>query len=85
MGTRIFWRPLTFLSRVSDALEFDLPVGDGPAGPEGDETIYCDFSMLTGEGPRYIKRSNRVIYEVVDLDAWMEQGKRRFTAEAVEE
>ena len=194
---------------VSDALEFDLPVGDGPAGPEGDETIYCDFSMLPeelgqragrvlasmaaalrgddsgfpwgepdpvgvgialqvlsflperskagkgpvyriafhevlpgaedagegppapdrsdrtavpgiavgddrrpikrflstreaadyvglspktlarrragGGGPRYIKRSNRVIYEVVDLDAWMEEGKRRFTAEEVEE
>ena len=34
---------------VSDALEFDLPVGDGPAGPEGDETIYCDFSMLPEE------------------------------------
>ena len=28
---------------------------------------------VTGEGPRYIKRSNRVIYEVVDLDAWMEE------------
>ena len=38
-----------------------------------------------GEGPRYIKRSKRVIYEVVDLDAWMEEGKRRFTAEEVEE
>ena len=184
---------------VSDALEFDLPVGDGPAEPEGDETIYCDFSMLpeelgqragralasmaaalrgddsgfpwgepdpvgvgialqvlsflpertkagkgpvyriafhevspdaedagdttiaqdqtdpaalpgvavgddrrpikrflntreaadyvglsantlvrwrvTGEGPRYIKRSNRVMYEVVDLDAWMEESR----------
>ena len=34
---------------VSDALEFVLPVGDGPAGPEGDETIYCDFSMLPEE------------------------------------
>ena len=34
---------------VSDAVEFDLPVGDGPAGPEGDETIYCDFSMLPEE------------------------------------
>ena len=34
---------------VSDALEFDVPVGDGPAGPEGDETIYCDFSMLPEE------------------------------------
>ena len=34
---------------VSEALEFDLPVRDGPAGPEGDETIYCDFSMLPEE------------------------------------
>ena len=34
---------------VSDALEFDLPVGDGPAEREGDETIYCDFSMLPEE------------------------------------
>ena len=40
---------------------------------------------VAGDGPRYIKRSNRVIYEVVDLDAWMEKGKRRFTAEEVEE
>ena len=194
---------------VSDALEFDLPVGDGPAGPESDETIYCDFSMLPeelgqragralasmaaalrgddsefpwgepdpvgvgialqvlsflpertkigrgpvyriafhevapdagaegdqassrdrhgefvfakgsvgngsrrtkryfnakeaaaylglsartlnrmrapGKGPRYTKRGRRVIYDVVDLDAWMEEGKRRFTAEEVEE
>ncbi len=194
---------------VSDALEFDLPVRDGPAGPEGDKTICCDFSMLpeelgrragralasmaaalrgddsefpwgepdpvgvgialqvlsflpertkagkgpvyriafhevsldaeearerppapdrsdpavlpgiamgddrrpikrflntreaadhvglsaktlgrwrvVGGGPRYIKRSKRVMYEVVDLDAWMEEGKRRFTAESVEE
>ena len=34
---------------VSDALEFDLPVKDGPAGPESDETIYCDLSMLPEE------------------------------------
>ena len=40
---------------------------------------------VTGEGPRYIKRRTRVFYEVVDLDAWMEEGKRRFTAEEVEE
>ena len=40
---------------------------------------------VTGEGPRYIKRRTRVFCEVVDLDAWMEEGKRRFTAEEVEE
>ena len=38
-----------------------------------------------GGGPRNIKISKRVMYEVVDLDAWMEEGKRQFTAESVEE
>ena len=36
-------------------------------------------------GPCYIKRSKRGVYEVVDLDAWMEDGIRWFMAEAVEE
>ena len=34
---------------VSDALEFDLPVRDGPAGPDDGGTVYCDFSMLPDE------------------------------------
>ncbi len=28
-----------------------------------------------GKGPRYTKRGRRVIYDVVDLDEWMEEGK----------
>ena len=31
---------------VSEALEIDLPVKDGPAGPDDGGTVYCDFSML---------------------------------------
>jgi len=34
---------------VSDALEFDLPVRAGPAGPDDGGTVYCDFSMLPDE------------------------------------
>ncbi len=34
---------------VNEALEFDLPVRDGPAGPDDGDTIYCDFSMLPDE------------------------------------
>ena len=34
---------------VSEALEIDLPVKDGPAGPDDGGTVYCDFSMLPDE------------------------------------
>ena len=34
-----------------------------------------------GKGPRYTKRGRRVIYDVVDLDEWMAEGKRRSTDE----
>ena len=30
---------------------------------------------VPGKGPRYTKRGRRVIYDVVDLDEWMEEGK----------
>ena len=38
---------------------------------------------ISGDGPRYSKARRRVIYDVADLDAWVEARKRRFTAEAV--
>lgn len=38
---------------------------------------------VSGEGPRYVKAGRRVIYDVRDLDAWMEERKRSFTGEAV--
>ena len=34
---------------VSEALEIDLPVRDGPAGPDDGDTVYCDFTMLPDE------------------------------------
>ena len=30
---------------------------------------------VRGKGPRYTNRGRRVIYDVVDLDEWMEEGK----------
>ena len=37
---------------------------------------------VTGDGPRYSKLGRRVIYDVRDLDSWIEARKRRFTGEA---
>lgn len=35
-----------------------------------------------GGGPRYIKIGRRVLYDIADLDAWMEQNKRSSTSDA---
>lgn len=37
---------------------------------------------VTGGGPRYSKAGRRVIYDVDDLDSWVEERKRRFTGES---
>ena len=37
---------------------------------------------VTGEGPRYSKAGRRVIYDIRDLDDWVERRKRRFTGES---
>ena len=37
---------------------------------------------VTGDGPRYAKAGRRVIYDRLDLDGWVEERKRRFTAES---
>ena len=39
---------------------------------------------VSGDGPRYSKVGRRVIYDVADLDHWMDERKRRFTGEAVD-
>ena len=39
---------------------------------------------ITGDGPRYAKVGRRVIYDVADLDAWVEERKRRFTGESTD-
>jgi len=38
----------------------------------------------TGEGPTYAKIGRRIIYELSDLDAWVEARKRTFTGEDLE-
>lgn len=36
---------------------------------------------VEGDGPRYSKARRRVIYDVGELDVWVERRKRRFTGE----
>ncbi|NKB55025.1 MAG: helix-turn-helix domain-containing protein [Alphaproteobacteria bacterium] len=36
---------------------------------------------VTGDGPLYIKAGRRVLYDRADLIAWLNDRKRRFTAE----
>ena len=40
---------------------------------------------VTGDGPPYVKRGRRVIYDRTDLDDWMARLKRRFTGESVDD
>jgi predicted DNA-binding transcriptional regulator AlpA len=37
---------------------------------------------VSGDGPRYVKLAGRVLYDVADVDKWIEQGKRGSTSEA---
>ena len=50
--------------------------------------IYCRLSAstmnrlrLTGGGPRFTKLAGKVLYDVRDLDQWIEDGKRGSTSE----
>lgn len=40
---------------------------------------------VTGTGPRYAKANRRVIYDLRDLDRWVEDRKRDFTGESDDE
>jgi hypothetical protein len=49
---------------------------------------YCRLSASTlnrlrvsGDGPRYTKLSGKVLYDVRDLDKWIEDSKRGSTSE----
>ncbi len=49
---------------------------------------YCRLSTSTlnrlrvsGDGPRYTKLAGKVLYDVRDLDQWIEDSKRRSTSE----
>lgn len=37
---------------------------------------------ITGGGPSYIKLGRRVVYDVIDLDAWLRANRRRSTSVA---
>ena len=43
-----------------------------------------DKYRITGEGPVFVKRGRAVIYDLTDLDNWMEEGKRRSTSQSEE-
>ena len=40
---------------------------------------------VSGGGPRYAKLAGKVLYDVCDLDQWIEDSKRGSTSEAVGE
>lgn len=42
---------------------------------------YLEKKRLTGGGPRYAKLGTRVVYDVNDLDAWVNARMRSHTAE----
>jgi hypothetical protein len=48
--------------------------------------LRCGVSTLnrlrvSGGGPHYMKATGRVLYDVLDLDAWIEGSKRHSTSE----
>ena len=42
---------------------------------------YLEKKRLTGGGPRYAKLGTRVVYDLSDLDAWVNARLRSYTAE----
>lgn len=55
-----------------------------------DAASYCGLSAstlnkyrVTGEGPVFHKLGRAVLYDICDLDIWLESCKRRSTAEYV--
>ncbi len=42
---------------------------------------YLDKARSAGGGPKYIKLGNRVVYDLNDLDAWIDENRRRSTSE----
>ena len=40
-----------------------------------------DKLRMTGEGPRFVKRGRRVLYDPADVNEWLEGLKRRSTSD----
>ena len=45
---------------------------------------YLDKARVFGGGPKFIKLGNRVVYDLTDLDAWIDQNRRRSTSDVAE-
>ena len=52
------------------------------AGYPGTGAGTLNRMRVSGEGPRYSKLGRRVVYDLADLDRWVEERKRRFTGES---
>jgi excisionase family DNA binding protein len=55
----------------------------------GEAATYLSLSASTlnklrvsGGGPRYVKPCGKILYDVKDLDQWIEDHKRRSTSQA---
>jgi predicted DNA-binding transcriptional regulator AlpA len=44
---------------------------------------YLDKARITGGGPKYIKLGQRVVYDTKDLDAWLDENRRRSTSDVM--
>jgi hypothetical protein len=45
---------------------------------------YLEKLRCTGDGPIFIKRGRRVLYDLDDIDAWLDSLKRRSTSDTGE-
>jgi hypothetical protein len=58
---------------------------EGAADYCGCSTSYLNKLRSIGGGPVFIKRGRRVIYDTLDLDAWLDAGRRASTSDTAEE
>jgi predicted DNA-binding transcriptional regulator AlpA len=58
-----------------------LPVEDAAAFLGGISKSWLDKSRLNGRGPRYVKIGRRVMYDLIDLQAWLAGQKQDHTSD----
>ena len=84
-GEEWFTDPQTDAGRETVTRTWPRYLDTGQAGEYlGISPSTLNRMRVTGEGPRYSKAGRRVIYDIEDLDAWVEERKRRFTGETVD-
>lgn len=57
-----------------------LAVEDAAAFLGGISKSWLDKSRLNGRGPRYVKIGRRVMYDLIDLRAWLAGRKQNHTS-----